>query len=112
LRARGAQEDVVAAYRTAAPESLAKRARDLLAGPHKPDWITFTSSSTVQNLVAAIGAGALEGIRVASIGPVTSATARALGIAVAVQASRFDENGLIEAIIITAPSVSEGEMEK
>jgi uroporphyrinogen III methyltransferase/synthase len=107
----------VAAYRTAAPENLAERARDLLAGPHKPDWITFTSSSTAQNLVAAIGAAALEGIRVASIGPVTSATARAMGIQVAVEASRFDENGLIDAIlskgiIVTAPSVSEGETEK
>ena len=99
LRARGAQVDVVAAYRTAAPENLAMRARDLLAGPHKPDWITFTSSSTVHNLVAAVGAGALEGIRAASIGPITSATARALGVAVAVEASRFDENGLIEAIL-------------
>jgi uroporphyrinogen III methyltransferase/synthase len=71
----------------------------LLDGPRKPDWITFTSSSTVQNLVAAIGARALAGIRVASIGPVTSATARALGIEVTVEASRFDENGLIDAIL-------------
>ncbi len=117
LRARGAQVDVVAAYRTQAPENLAERARDLLADPHKPDWITFTSSSTVQNLVAAIGAPALARIRVASIGPVTSATARAMGLQVAVEASRFDENGLIDAIlskgiIVTAPSVSEGEIEK
>jgi uroporphyrinogen III methyltransferase/synthase len=99
LRARGAEVDVVAAYSTGMPENLAARAGDLLAGPHKPDWITFTSSSTVQNLVAAIGAGALAGIRVASIGPVTSATARALGVEVTVEASRFDENGLIEAIL-------------
>jgi uroporphyrinogen III methyltransferase/synthase len=99
LRARGAEVDVVAAYSTGMPENLAARAADLLAGPHKPDWITFTSSSTVQNLVAAIGARALAGIRVASIGPVTSATARALGVEVTVEASRFDENGLIEAIL-------------
>jgi uroporphyrinogen III methyltransferase/synthase len=99
LRARGAEVDVATAYRTAAPDNLAAHARELLAGAHKPDWITFTSSSTVRNLVATIGAGALEGIGVASIGPVTSATARELGIRVTVEASRFEESGLIEAIL-------------
>jgi uroporphyrinogen III methyltransferase/synthase len=99
LRALGAQVDVAVAYRTVAPADLAARARDLLAGPHKPDWITFTSSSTVQNLIAAVGAPALEGLRVASIGPVTSATARKLGLAVAVEAAEFDEEGLVEAIL-------------
>jgi uroporphyrinogen III methyltransferase/synthase len=99
LRARGAQVDVVAAYRTTAPENLSERARDLLKAPRRPDWITFTSSSTVRNMVTAVGVESLKGIRVASIGPVTSATARALGIEVTVEASRFDENGLIEAIL-------------
>ena len=91
--------DVVPAYRTGTPGNLVERAQDLLKGSRKPDWITFTSSSTVQNMVTAVGVEALKGIRVASIGPVTSATARALGIEVAVEASRFDENGLIEAIL-------------
>ena len=52
----------------------------------KPDWITFTSSSTVQNLVDAVGAEALRGVRSASIGPITSATLRAHGVPVAVEA--------------------------
>ena len=91
--------DVAAAYRTVAPANLAARARELLALPHKPDWITFTSSSTVENLSAAVGAETMAGIPVASIGPVTSATARKLGIHVTVEASRFDEAGLIEAIL-------------
>ena len=99
LRARGAHVDVVTAYRTAAPENLAAHARELLAGNPKPDWITFTSSSTVENLVAAVGAETLAGIRVASIGPVTTATARRLGVAVSVEALQFDESGLIEAIL-------------
>ena len=99
LRALGAQVDVAAAYRTVAPANLAARARELLALPHKPDWITFTSSSTVENLSAAVGAETMVGIPVASIGPVTSATARKLGIHVTVEASRFDEAGLIEAIL-------------
>lgn len=99
LRARGAQVDVAAAYRTITPSNLAARARELLAGSRKPDWLTFTSSSTVQNLVAAVGAGALQGIDVASIGPVTSATARESGLEVTVEAFRFEESGLIEAIL-------------
>ncbi len=66
LKRRGALVEVVEAYRTAAPE----RGFDQI---DKPDWITFTSSSTVQNFVAMAGATALSAIKVASIGPVTSA---------------------------------------
>ena len=99
LRALGAQVDIVAAYRTAPPDNLSAHAGQVLASPRKPDWIAFTSSSTVENLVSAVGADALAGISVASIGPVTSATARKLGIHVTVEASRFDEAGLIEAIL-------------
>ena len=94
LTRRGAQVDVVEAYRTAAPE----RGFDL---GEKPDWITFTSSSTVQNFVAMAGAAALDGVKVASIGPVTSATARGLGIEVKVEASVFTVDGLVEAIVRT-----------
>jgi uroporphyrinogen III methyltransferase/synthase len=99
LRARGAVVDVAPAYRTATPENLAARAHALLSGSPRPDWITFTSSSTVQNLIAAAGADALAGIRVASIGPVTSATAKKMGLSVAAEASQFDEDGLVEAIL-------------
>ena len=99
LAARGAHVDVATAYRTGPPDNLAALGRELLAGPHKPHWLTFTSSSTVENLVAAVGVESLAGIQVASIGPVTSATARKLGVQVTVEAPRFDENGLVEAIL-------------
>ena len=92
LRRRGAQVDVVEAYRTVAPG----RAIDLAA---KPDWITFTSSSTVQNFVAMGGPEMLAGVKVASIGPVTTAAARKLGIDVTVEAAVFTIDGLIDAII-------------
>jgi uroporphyrinogen-III synthase len=72
LARRGAVVDVVEAYRTVAPAG----AFDL---SEKPDWITFTSSSTVRNFVAMAGAEAIAGVKVASIGPVTSATAREFG---------------------------------
>ncbi len=99
LAARGAQVDVVEAYRTAIPDEAPALAARIFSGGSKPDWITFTSSSTVTNFVAAAGASALRGVRVASIGPVTTATARQNGIEVAAEASKFTIDGLIEAIL-------------
>ncbi len=99
LRRRGAQVDVVEAYRTVIPEDAAARAIAIFGGRRKPDWITFTSSSTVINFVEAAGAAALEGVRVASIGPVTSATARRLGITVDAEAEEYTTSGLVAAML-------------
>jgi uroporphyrinogen-III synthase len=101
LARRGAVVDVVEAYRTAVPEG----AFDL---PEKPDLITFTSSSTVRNFVAMAGAEALAGVKVASIGPITSATARELGIELTVEASVFTVDGLVEAILRAVSLKREG----
>jgi len=96
LRERGAVVDVVEAYRTIIPADAAARAKEALA--HKPDWITFTSSSTVTNLVAVAGREALAGIKIASIGPVTSATARAAGLVVNVEAQPHTIEALVHAL--------------
>jgi uroporphyrinogen III methyltransferase/synthase len=97
LRRRGAQVDVVEAYRTVPPADLPVRAAAILA--RQPAWITFTSSSTAQNLIDAIGADALRNTRCASIGPITSATLRKHGIDPAVEAATFTVPGLVEAIL-------------
>jgi len=97
LTSRGAQVDVVEAYRTVAPEGLADRMREVLCPP--PDWITFTSSSTVRNFVAAAGADVLPAVRAVSIGPITTETAESLGIRVAAQAEVFTVEGLVQAIL-------------
>ncbi|HKX00168.1 MAG TPA: uroporphyrinogen-III C-methyltransferase [Bryobacteraceae bacterium] len=99
LAKRGAHVDVVEAYRTVIPEPAAMRAAELFSSGRKPDWITFTSSSTVTNFVKVAGAGALSGMKVASIGPVTSATAKKLGVAVTAEASVYTTDGLIAAIL-------------
>ncbi len=99
LARRGALVDVVEAYCTVAPDDLATRAREIFHAPRKPDWVTFTSSSTVQNLVAAVGADALRGVQVASIGPITSGTARDLGVEVTAEAREFTAEGLVAAIL-------------
>jgi uroporphyrinogen III methyltransferase/synthase len=102
LRERGAVVDVVEAYRTIIPAGAAARAKEALA--HKPDWITFTSSSTVTNLLAVAGKEALAGIKVASIGPVTSATAREAGLTVNIEAEPHTIEGLVAAIARTPAS--------
>jgi uroporphyrinogen III methyltransferase/synthase len=99
LRRRGAQVDVVEAYRTELPEDAAARAREVFGAGPKPGWIAFTSSSTVRNFVSVAPPGALAGVRVASIGPVTTRTARESGIEVAVEAREFTIDGLVEAIL-------------
>lgn len=92
----GAIVDDVAAYRTvpaASDEEGVRRFRELGA-----DWITFTSSSTAENFHA-LQLPSHPGIRNASIGPVTSATLRSLGMAVDVEAKVHDIPGLVAAIV-------------
>ena len=96
LSRRGAHVDVVEAYRTLAPEDLAAAAA--AAWARRPHWITFTSSSTVKNLIAA--AGPLPaGTRTASIGPVTSGTLRSFGLPVDIEAGVFTVGGLVDALV-------------
>ncbi len=99
LRRLGAEVDVVEAYRTVPPESSRTLAAEIFGSGRKPDWITFTSSSTVRNFAGLAGAGALAGVKAASIGPVTSATARECGLGIAVEAQAFTIDGLIAAML-------------
>jgi len=95
LEKRGAQVDVVPAYRNVVPEISAER----LAQAAAADWITFTSSSTVKNFLAVAGAEALRSVKIASIGPVTSATLRQHGIRVQAEAQSYTMDGLLQAIL-------------
>jgi len=96
LTRRGAIVDVVEAYRTVVPEDAEVRAKIALA--RRPHWITFTSSSTVQNFLAVAEREALEGVKIASIGPITSATARQYGLTVDVEADPHTVGGMVTAI--------------
>ena len=104
LSRRGAHVDVVEAYRTVAPAALPQHASDILA--RKPDWITFTSSSTARNFIDVVGAEALRNTRIASIGPVTSATLRENGVDVTVEASVYTVTGIVDAILTFSESSS------
>ena len=99
LRQAGARVDVVAAYETVLPADSRRKLKQLLRDPkRRPQVITFTSSSTVRNFVKLAAGAPLGGIRFASIGPVTSATMRELGLPVSVEAAEYTMAGLVEAI--------------
>lgn len=102
LRKAGAQVDVVEAYETIVPQASRSRLRRALRNPRqRPHVVTFTSSSTVRNFVTLLGSRkpSLEGIQLASIGPVTSSTLRELRLRADIAAKEFTIPGLVEAII-------------
>ena len=62
------------------------------------DVVTLTSSSTVRHLLRAVPQRLLEGVKLASIGPVTSTTARDAGLEITVEAREYTVEGLAEAM--------------
>jgi uroporphyrinogen III methyltransferase/synthase len=109
LRQRGAQVDVLDLYETVGEPLSAEE----LAAVREADYVTFTSSSTVRNLLQALRedspaatadspaprGGLSEHTRVVSIGPVTSETLREHGLAVDVEAAQHDVAGLLAALL-------------
>jgi uroporphyrinogen III methyltransferase/synthase len=102
LAAKGWAVDVVEAYRT---EPEVPSAADLDAAA-SADAITFTSSSTVTNFLATVGADLLPPV-IACIGPVTADTARAAGLSVNVVATTSTIDGLVEALVRAFEPVAE-----
>jgi uroporphyrinogen-III synthase len=104
LRKAAARVDVIEAYETVVPKASRVRLLKVLGDRHKrPDVITFTSSSTVRNFVDLLGKRAahsrlLDGVKFASIGPVTSATLREFGLRCDIEAREYTIPGLIQAI--------------
>jgi uroporphyrinogen III methyltransferase/synthase len=94
LRAKGWQVDEVVAYRTvsaALDDETRTQVRDA-------DAVTFTSSSTVDNLVALVGADGLPAVTV-SIGPITTLTLEAHGIEPTCEARPHTIDGLVAAVL-------------
>jgi uroporphyrinogen III methyltransferase/synthase len=86
----GAEVTIAEAYRTILPAS----------GPAPTaDWVTFTSSSTVNNFIALNAPGTIHQYKTASIGPVTSETLRRHGVEPTVEAKPHTTEGLIDAIL-------------
>jgi len=104
LRAAGALVTVRSLYETRTangdPEALKKAVKEA-------DFITFTSSSTVKNLLKIVFGDKVKtgktgllpgGARLASIGPITSKTAIKLGLGIDIEASEYTVKGLAQAI--------------
>ena len=96
LSAAGAIVDEAFAYRTVPETRDTTGARRQLA-KEGADLITFTSSSTVENFLA-LGLPWPKGMQIASIGPITSKTARDHGLEIDIEAHLHDIDGLVEAI--------------
>jgi uroporphyrinogen III methyltransferase/synthase len=96
LSAAGAIVDEASAYRTV-PETRDTSGAQRQLAQGGADLITFTSSSTVENFLA-LGLPWPKGMRIASIGPITSKTVRDHGLNVDIEARRHDIDGLVQAI--------------
>lgn len=98
LAQRGAVVQVLPVYETVCPQPSPEQLRRLFLGGEGVEAVTFTSSSTVVNFVGAFPAGALpgalEGVTVACMGPVTADTARKLGLRVDIIAREYTTRGL------------------
>jgi uroporphyrinogen III methyltransferase/synthase len=112
LRARGAEVHVLPIYDTVAADELTEPVERLEAA----DYITFTSASTAKRLAGLLEdapgdagrplAERLAGVRLCSIGPITSRALRDLGLTVAVEAREYTAAGLVAAIAAEARGVS------
>lgn len=101
LIALGAEVNVVNAYETVTGdgngEDLAAKLRQ-----GEIDVVTFTSSSTVKNLLKLLGnegQALLQKVQIAAIGPITANTCEKNGLHVDIQAKEYTIEGLIQAII-------------
>ena len=91
---RAAVVEEIAAYRTVPVEGETL--------PPAADIVTFTSSSTVQGYVNCLGgrspATMLKNSQVVCIGPITAATAKALGVPVSAVAKKYTIEGMLETL--------------
>jgi uroporphyrinogen-III synthase len=102
LEKMGARVDVIEAYETRVPEEAKEKLEKVFTDPaSRPHVVTFTSSSTANNFLVLLGENAgsfLEGVHLASIGPVTSKTLKGAGFPPTLEAAEYTMNGLVAAI--------------
>ena len=101
LEAGGAaQVHDIAVYETHPARSLPPHLLDALDAK-QVKWVTFTSSSTAKNFITLLGddyASKLANVKLASIGPVTTATLKEFGLTPTVEARTYNIPGLVAAI--------------
>ncbi len=101
VRDMGASVDVVPVYRTLTADTDGKIVAEKLSAG-EIELVTFTSSSTVTNLLDLLGpqgAALLKHAKVACIGPITAGTCLEYGIKPDVIAEDYTIKGMVEAIV-------------
>lgn len=102
LTALGAEVVAPIAYRNILPAELPPTALTALEAG-EIDCVTFTASSTVENLALILGperfARLLSRVAVAAIGPITAQTCRKLGLQVAIEPAEYTLAALTDAIV-------------
>ncbi len=98
LRDIGSMVDEITAYSTESPADTSDLATK--AYEEGVDFTTFTSSSTVKNLVGLMGGDPdlINTSKTVIIGPITAETARELGVNVDLQADEQSTDGIVKAI--------------
>jgi uroporphyrinogen III methyltransferase/synthase len=89
-------------YQTTIPKASRSQLQQIL-DERSVDMVVFTSSSTVSNLVEIVRPlplkELLDGVAVATIGPITAQTAERYGLKVSVQPSQYSIPALVKAIV-------------
>ena len=98
LREMGAVVDEIEIYRTV-PDLSGLAYAQRCARRGTVDLVTFTSASTVRHFVDALGPDRARTVRGASIGPVTSDAARALGVPIEIEAAEATIASLVQGIV-------------
>ena len=93
LEKLGADVTVAKVYKTESAEENFSSIAD-----EKIDLVTFTSSSTVENFVKAVGADYLQKVKTAAIGSITAQTLKNFGVTADIVATEFTIAGLVDAI--------------
>jgi len=113
LEDAGFKVKIIDLYDTVIPDESAKLIQEILRRPAafggmtpqddpKIHWVTFTSSSTALNFIKLLGKDyqrKLAGIKLASIGPITSGTLKKLGLEADVEAKVYTIEGLVKAMV-------------
>jgi len=90
----GAEVTIANAYKTESTDADFSKFAD-----KQIDLVTFTSSSTVENFVTAIGEDFLHKVKTAAIGPVTAQSLKKFGVEADIVAKEFTIEGLVKAIL-------------
>ena len=100
LKEAGFEVKIIDLYDTVLPKESVAALKQ--AFKDKVDFITFTSSSTVENFIKLMGKGykhKLSGVKFASIGPITSSTLKEYGLKAGVEAKVYTIEGLVKAMV-------------